>query len=139
MIADTTPARTFTCTPVAVYDADGPIWCKEGPRLRIAGAAARETDGTCRPGHPCPAMPPEQARAVTIRMMGARVTGRLRTGHLTVTAPPMLCTWRGTSGKRTVASRLAGGRDLGCAIIRAGAAADWPVWRERYGMEGCRG
>ena len=31
----------FTCTPVAVWDGDGPIWCMEGPKIRIAGIAAR--------------------------------------------------------------------------------------------------
>lgn len=45
----------FNCTPVAVYDGDGPIWCAEGPRIRLAGIAAQELDETCRPGHPCPA------------------------------------------------------------------------------------
>jgi hypothetical protein len=36
----------FPCTPVAVWDGDGPIWCAEGPRLRLAGIAARELDGS---------------------------------------------------------------------------------------------
>lgn len=44
----------FMCTPVAVYDGDGPIWCAEGPHVRISGIAAREMDDACRPGHPCP-------------------------------------------------------------------------------------
>ena len=39
---------TFTCTPVAVWDGDGPVWCAEGPRIRIAGVAAREMDGAVR-------------------------------------------------------------------------------------------
>lgn len=38
----------FSCTPVAVYDGDGPIWCAEGPRIRLTAIAAREMDGTCR-------------------------------------------------------------------------------------------
>ena len=37
--------QTFTCTPTHVWDGDGPIWCEEGPRLRLAGIAAREMDG----------------------------------------------------------------------------------------------
>lgn len=44
----------FLCTPTLVADGDGPVWCAEGPRIRLAGIAARELDGTCRPGHPCP-------------------------------------------------------------------------------------
>ena len=27
----------FTCTPTRVWDGDGPIWCAEGPRVRLAG------------------------------------------------------------------------------------------------------
>lgn len=38
--------QTFTCTPTRVWDGDGPVWCAEGPRLRIAGIAAREMDGS---------------------------------------------------------------------------------------------
>lgn len=39
---------SFSCTPIAVWDGDGPIWCAEGPRIRLAGVAAREIDGSCR-------------------------------------------------------------------------------------------
>lgn len=42
--------QSFRCTPVAIYDTDGPIWCAEGPRLRLNAVAAREADGTCRRG-----------------------------------------------------------------------------------------
>lgn len=34
----------FTCTPTRVWDGDGPIWCAEGPRIRLEGIAAREMD-----------------------------------------------------------------------------------------------
>ena len=47
-------AAAFICTPVAAWDGDGPIWCKEGPKIRISGIAAREMDGSCSPGHPYP-------------------------------------------------------------------------------------
>ena len=33
--------QTFTCTPTHVWDGDGPVWCAEGPHLRIAGIAGR--------------------------------------------------------------------------------------------------
>ena len=32
--------QTFECTLTHVWDGDGPIWCEEGPRLRLAGIAA---------------------------------------------------------------------------------------------------
>jgi hypothetical protein len=34
-------AALFLCTPVAVYDGDGPIHCREGQKIRVAGIAAR--------------------------------------------------------------------------------------------------
>ncbi|MFP5396240.1 MAG: hypothetical protein ACLGHF_08770, partial [Alphaproteobacteria bacterium] len=46
--------EVFECTPTRVWDGDGPIWCAEGPRIRLAGIATREMDETCRDGHPCP-------------------------------------------------------------------------------------
>jgi endonuclease YncB( thermonuclease family) len=36
----------FTCTPTRVWDGHGPIWCAEGPRIRLAGIAASEIDET---------------------------------------------------------------------------------------------
>src|SRR3546814_19963602 len=46
--------QTFTCPPTHVWDGDGPIWCAEGPHVRIPGIAAHKMDGTCLPNHPCP-------------------------------------------------------------------------------------
>ena len=57
-----TAGQTFTCTPTHVWDGDGPIWCAEGPHVRLSGVAAREMDGTCRPGQPCPDASATQAR-----------------------------------------------------------------------------
>ena len=54
LTATVAAGTSFTCTPVAVWDGDGPIWCAEGPRIRLAGVAAREIDNSCRRYHPCP-------------------------------------------------------------------------------------
>ena len=57
------PAGTaFDCTPVAVWDGDGPVWCEEGPRVRLAGIAARESDGTCNANQPCLAASPSRPK-----------------------------------------------------------------------------
>lgn len=37
-----------------VWDGDGPIWCAQGLRVRLAWIAARDIDGTCPRGHPDP-------------------------------------------------------------------------------------
>jgi endonuclease YncB( thermonuclease family) len=116
----------FTCTPVAVYDGDGPIWCKEGPRIRLSGIAARETDGTCRPGHPCPTASAGKARDTLVSLLGG-AKGRMKTGHIRVSAAPMRCrSVGGAGGKRTAAWCVtASGVDLSCAMVASGTAARW--------------
>ena len=77
--AEVVPAgKAFTCTPTAVWDGDGPIWCAEGPKVRIAGVAAREMDGSCRPNQPCPTVDAIDARDRLVRLLGGP-RGRLST------------------------------------------------------------
>ena len=63
-------AAMLVCTPIAVFDGDGPIWCDEGPKIRLAGIAAREIDGTCRPHHPCPDASGIEARDALVLLLG---------------------------------------------------------------------
>lgn len=128
--------QSFECTPTAVYDGDGPIWCAEGPRIRLSGIAAREIDGTCRPGHPCPAASATAARDHLVGLMG-RPVGRLSTGHVKVAGPTMRCrSAGGAGGHRTAAFCVSPrGGDLSCAMVRDGYAARW----DRYwGRHECR-
>lgn len=119
-------ALTFICTPIAVYDGDGPVWCAEGPRLRLSGIAAREMEGTCRPGHPCPQATAEQARDALVALLGGS-RGTLATGHIVVRAPAMRCVSTGEArGNRTGAwCTLADGRDLSCAMVATGTVLRW--------------
>ena len=116
--------QAFDCTPVAVWDGDGPIWCDEGPRIRLSGIAAREMDGSCSRGHPCPDTTAEEARDALVALLGVP-TGRLSYGHITVKGPTMDClSVGGGGGSRTAAwcvSPLGG--DLSCAMIEGGWAA----------------
>lgn len=113
----------FTCTPAAVWDGDGPIWCAQGPRLRLARVAARERDGTCRAKQPCPAMSGVAARDVLVELLGG-ARGTTRDGHVLVDGPPLACRSRGPDKYyRTLADcTLPGGADLGDARMEAGAA-----------------
>jgi len=118
-------SAAFACTPVAVYDGDGPIWCEEGPRIRLEGIAAREMDGTCRPGHPCPRASGEAARDALVRLFGGP-RGTMRTGHIRVRYPTMQCRQAGTSYERVVAScRLIDGRDLSAAMVGTRTVLRW--------------
>ena len=122
----------FTCTPTHVWDGDGPIWCKEGPRVRLAGIAARELDGTCKIGHPCPQANAKIARDALVELMGAP-TGVGRHGHILIVGLAMQCYSDGSAGyKRTAAwcvSPKSG--DVNCAMLRGGWALKWDrYWRQ---------
>lgn len=120
------PGTTFTCTPVAVWDGDGPIWCREGPRIRLAGIAARELDGNCRQGHPCPRASGRAARDHLVKLLGG-ARGTLRTGHVVVRGPVLSCRSNGAArGSRTGAFCRSGKTgDLSCALVRDGYALAW--------------
>lgn len=121
--------QAFVCTPVRVWDGDGPVWCAEGPRVRLSGIAARESDGGCSPGHPCPAALPADARDALVALVG-RPVGRSTEGHVLVSGPAMRCRSAGPAGgSRTAAWCVSPiGGDLSCAMVRGGWAARW----ERY-------
>jgi len=118
--------QTFTCTPTHVWDGDGPVWCAEGPHLRIAGIAAREMDGTCRTNQPCPAASAIEARDALIQLMGG-ARGTISTGHVVVRGPRLTCRSEGgAGGNRTAAwCRLPSGADLSCAMIKTGTVLRW--------------
>lgn len=121
---------TFACTPVAVWDGDGPIRCSEGPHIRLSGIAAREMDGSCRVNQPCPEASADQARDALVGLLGG-ARGRLSTGHISVRGPKMLCaSLGGAGGTRTAAlCTLPGSGDLSCAMVRTGTVLRWA----RYG------
>lgn len=124
----------FACTPTRVWDGDGPIWCAEGPKVRLAGIAAREIDGTCKDGHPCPEASGEEARDRLVRLLGG-AKGYTKTGHILVSAPTMRCMSNGSArGERTGAwCKLPGKGDLGCAMMQSGTVMRW----ERYARGHC--
>ena len=71
LVVSVVPAdEEFTCTPTRVWDGDGPVWCKEGPRIRLAGIAAREIDDSCRSNQPCPTASGAEARDALVKLIG---------------------------------------------------------------------
>ncbi len=126
--------QTFTCTPAAVWDGDGPIWCAEGPKLRIAGVAAREMDGSCHSNQPCPSVGATDARDRLVRLLGGP-KGTLLTGHVRVRSAPMQCLSDGSAGRSRTAAWCTSPAfgDLSCAVVRAGGAVRWPrYWRQHH-------
>jgi endonuclease YncB( thermonuclease family) len=125
----------FACTPVKLWDGDGPIHCAEGPRIRLSGIAARETDGSCSPGHPCPAASAEAAREALAALLG-RTTGTAPQGHLLIEGPALTCRAFGSAGgNRTAAWCVSPTKgDLSCAMVKSGTVVKW----DRYwGKHAC--
>lgn len=118
--------QVFQCTPTAVWDGDGPVLCKEGPKLRLAGIAAREIDGSCRGGQPCPAVSGSQARDTLVSLLGG-AKGKWADGHIKVSGATLRCRSAGSGkGQRTAAwCVLPGGQNLSCAMIASGTAVRW--------------
>lgn len=118
--------EAFTCTPTRVWDGDGPIWCREGPHVRLARINARELDGTCRPHAPCPRASGIAARDSLVALLGGP-HGRSRQGHVLVRGPRLACRSDGwAKGDRTAAwCRLPNGVDLSATMLRAHLVAPW--------------
>lgn len=117
LAAQVVPAgQNFQCTPTRVWDGDGPLWCAEGPHLRIAGIAARESDGTCRSNQPCPAATAEQARDALVAVVGTP-RGVAPEGHVLVSGPTMTCRSEGGAGGNRTAAWCMSPRsgDVSCA------------------------
>lgn len=116
----------FTCTPHRVWDGDGPLWCKEGPRIRLSGIAAREIDETCRPYQPCPQASAVAARDHLVELVG-KATGTSPEGHVLVQGAPLRCHSVGSGkGTRTAAwCETQAGVDLSCAMVDSGLALKW--------------
>ena len=121
--------ESFQCTPTHVWDGDGPIWCEEGPRIRVSGIAAREMDGTCRSNQPCPTATAEEARNALAMLVG-NIVGIGEHGHLLVEGPTMQCVSTGSAGgNRTGAwCRSPRSGDISCRMIETRTALVW----ERY-------
>ncbi len=117
--------------PTRVWDGDGPVWCAEGPRLRIAGIAAREANGTCRLKQPCPTATAEQARDALVDVVGTR-RGVTREGHILVNGPTMTCRSAGSAGGSRTAAWCTSPRsgDVSWAMVQSRTVLVWQrYWR----------
>lgn len=118
--------RKFPCTPERLWDGDGPLWCKEGPRIRLAGIAARELDGSCRENHPCPPASGVVARNELARLLGS-VVGTSSDGHLLVEGPALSCVSAGSGnyGRTSAWCVSPNVGDISCLMVEEGMALRW--------------
>lgn len=107
---------TFFCTVASITDGDTLRCIEREPngkqiRVRLSGIAARERDGSCSPGHPCPAASAEAATAELHRLASGQVLSCRSVGE--------------TYGRRAAFCSTEGGEDLSCAMIESGTALKW--------------
>lgn len=122
----------FECTPIRVWDGDGPIWCSEGPHVRLSGIAAREMDESCNANQPCPDASAIEARNGLVAMIGSSA-GLSKEGHILVRGPTMRCVSDGGAGGTRTAAWCTSPKsgDVSCAMVRSGLALRWErYWRD---------
>ena len=101
----------FSCKVEGVHDGDGPIYCDSGLKIRLTAIAARELDGTCTEGHPCPASSAEAATLALTRL----VEGQTLTCEATGTTYGRVAAWCWRED----------GREVNCEMVRSGTALHW--------------
>lgn len=104
-------ADTFSCRVTGVHDGDGPIYCASGEKVRLTAVAAREINGTCSPGHPCPKASAQEAKAELNRLTRGQTLQCEKTGN--------------SYGRVTAWCWREDGVEVNCAMIESGRAAYW--------------
>ena len=111
---------TQICTVTKVHDGDGPIWCRETDaegkpiKLRLQAIAARETDESCSPGHPCPAASGAEAKAALQKLVLGRTLRYEATGR--------------SYGRVTAWAWREDGVEINCAMVKSGTVEAWPKY-----------
>lgn len=105
-----TRTKSFSCDVASVHDGDT-LRCRDGTRIRLHAVAARESDGSCSPGHPCPNASAEAATATLRRLAGGKTIRCEATGH--------------SYNRITAICWNLAGEEINCALIRSGVALVW--------------
>ncbi len=114
------PAYDFVCDVAYVNDGDT-LRCIDGTRVRIHAIAARETDNSCSPGHPCPSASASESKAALTRLAGNRIT----------------CVQTGKSYERVTAiCHNMSGVEINCAMVESGAAEVWDKFNRQRAICG---
>jgi endonuclease YncB( thermonuclease family) len=108
----------FRCNVVRVIDGDT-FDCLEGQRVRLHAIAAREQDGTCSPGHPCPSASARAATSKLRELVGGGAMQCKPTGE--------------TYGRVAAICMNSNGVEVNCAMVRSGTALRWSRYEQRGG------
>ena len=110
-------ADRFACEVAYVNDGDT-LRCEDGTRIRLHAVAARESDETCSPGHPCPTASAASATAELRRLASNRTIRCERIGQ--------------SYNRITAICWTPADVEINCAMIRSGTTVVWDRFnRER--------
>ena len=110
-------ASAFSCRVMSITDGDT-LRCGDGQRVRLHAVAARESDETCTPGHPCPSA------------SGAAATAKLSE---LASGQTLQCQPTGTSYNRvTAVCRNEANVEINCAMVQSGTALIWPKFNDQH-------
>ena len=128
---DLAPSTAFSCAVTRVHDGDGPLWCSNGIKVRIAGVQAPDFESAS----PCRAADSRRANYLcddAAAKRSQRIVERL------VLRKTLKCDSTGKSYGRVVARcALPDGRSLSCAVIASEAAVRWDRYWRQYRMGEC--
>lgn len=72
-----TAMTPFTCHVIRVHDGDGPLWCRTGERIRIAGIQAPDFENAATKFHPYAATRLLWFHQIWVRFAGQKGISRL--------------------------------------------------------------
>ncbi len=105
----------FECRVSSITDGDT-LRCSDGTRVRLNAVAARERDGTCSAGHPCPTASAE---------MATDKLAELAHGHT------LQCRQTGTTyGRKAAICINEDNVEINCAMVESGTALIWPEYAQ---------
>ena len=132
MLVHALPTAPFTCVVVRVHDGDGPLWCANGIKVRIAGVQAPDYEDA----EPCRR---RDASRANYTCDNAAANRSQQIAERLVLRQTLTCQPVGMSYARVVARcKLADGRSLSCVAIAAGGATRWHRYWRQYRMGECR-
>lgn len=112
-------ASSFECRVSSITDGDT-LRCSDGTRVRLHAVAARESDETCRPGHPCPSASGAAATAMLVTLASGQT---------------LQCEQTGTTYNRVAAiCRNEANTEINCAMIKSGTAVIWPRYNAEHSI-----
>lgn len=109
-------AGRFTCNVSSITDGDT-LRCTDGTRIRLHAVAARESDETCSPGHPCPSASAASATAKLTELASGQT---------------LHCEQTGTSYNRvTAVCWNEANTEINCAMVQSGTTVVWPKFNDQ--------